>query len=134
LFRGTARGVQELPADATDCIHIEQLEVFARIGVTENERRSPQRLTFNITVWPSRPFEQLEDDIGQTANYSAVSAAVREAVEAGTTRLIETLAVQIANRLLQLFPVRTVKIEVRKFVLPQAQHVAAIAVRHAGEG
>ena len=115
--------------DATDCIHIEQLEVFARVGVTENERRNPQRITLSLTVWPERAFEDLEDDIGQTANYSAVSAAAREIVAARSDKLIETLAAEIANSLLKSFPVRKVKVELRKFVLPQAKHVAVIAVR-----
>ncbi len=120
--------------DATDCIHIEQLEVFARVGVTESERHNPQRLTLSITVWPKRAFEQLEDDIGQTANYSAVSAAARELLAGRSDRLIETLAARIADHLLRSFPVRKVKIELRKFVLPQAKHVAVIAVRNADKG
>ena len=33
-----------------DAIHIEQLELFARIGVTDDERERPQRLTVSITV------------------------------------------------------------------------------------
>ena len=37
----------------SDHIHIEQLEVFARIGVPDEERASPQRLVFNITFWPA---------------------------------------------------------------------------------
>ncbi len=33
-------------------IHIEQLKVFARVGVPQTERARRQRLVLNITLWP----------------------------------------------------------------------------------
>ena len=36
-----------------DHIHIEKLEVFAHIGVPDEERASPQRLIVNITFSPT---------------------------------------------------------------------------------
>ena len=39
----------------SDEIHIEQLEVFSHIGVPEDERANPQRLTVTISFWPSQP-------------------------------------------------------------------------------
>src|SRR5215831_8630706 len=38
----------------SDEIHIEQLEVSSVIGVSEHERKAPQRLTINISFWPRR--------------------------------------------------------------------------------
>jgi hypothetical protein len=35
----------------SDEIHIEQLEVSTRIGVLEEERAAPQRLTISISFW-----------------------------------------------------------------------------------
>src|SRR2546428_4730556 len=72
-----------------DFIHIEQLEVFAFVGVTENERARPQRLTLSITVWPTVRFEELQDDISNAVNYSAICAAAREFVNARSDKLIE---------------------------------------------
>jgi dihydroneopterin aldolase len=40
------------PNPLSDRIHIEQLEVSARIGVPEEERSTPQRLTVSISFWP----------------------------------------------------------------------------------
>ena len=114
-----------------DCISIEQLEVFARVGVTENERAKPQRLTLTITVWPTESFEKLHDDITRTVNYSAICAAAREFVRDRTDNLIETLAAQLASHLLQIFPIRKVCVELRKFVLPDAKHVSVILTRNA---
>jgi dihydroneopterin aldolase len=119
-------------ADAgDDCISIEQLEVFARVGVTENERGYPQRLTLTISAWPNQSFDRLDDDITQTINYSAICAAARDFTRDHSTKLIETLAAQLASHLLKIFPIRKVCIELRKFVLPDSKHVSVILTRNA---
>ena len=114
-----------------DQIHIEELEVFSRVGVTENERAAPQRLIFTITVWPTVSFDDLDDDISRTVNYSAIAAMAREFAREQSYKLIETLSRQLASRLLKEFPVNRVRIELRKFVLPEAKHVSVTLVREA---
>jgi dihydroneopterin aldolase len=113
----------------SDRIHIEQLEIFARVGVTENERANPQRLTFTITIWPSEGFEGLQDDITRAVNYSAICVAVREFAQKCSNNLIETLAANLASHLLQVFPIRKVQVELRKFVIRDAKHVSVTVTR-----
>ena len=115
--------------DDRDSICIEQLEVFARVGVTENERGSPQRLTLTISVWPNKGFDSLEDDITQTVNYSAVCAVARDFARDHSTKLVERLAAELAAHLLGRFPIRKVSLELRKFVLPDAKHVSVVVSR-----
>ena len=119
---------------ATDSLHIEQLEVFARVGVMESERARPQRLTLSITVWPDAIFENLQDDIARAVNYSAVSVAAREFVNERSDKLIETLAANLASHLLRTFPIREVRIELRKFVLPDAKYASVTVTRTASVG
>ncbi len=115
--------------NSTDQIHVEQLEVFARVGVTENERANPQRLMFTITVWPTEAFDNLQDDISRTVNYSAVAVTAHDFIRERSHKLIETLAAQLATHLLQVFPIQKVQIELRKFVLPNAKHVSVTVTR-----
>lgn len=114
-----------------ESIRIEQLEVFGRVGVTENERAKPQRLTLTLKVHLNTGFDRLEDDIGRTVNYSGLCVAAREFVEARSDKLVETLAAKLASYLLEKFPLRRVELELRKFVLPDAKHVAITVVRDA---
>lgn len=109
---------------AGDFVHIQELEVFGSVGVTENERARPQRLTLSLTVWPTTRFEELHDDISNAVNYSAVCVAAREFVHGRSDKLIETLAAQLASHLLKDFPIHRVRIELRKFVLPDAQYAS----------
>ncbi len=117
-----------------DTIHIEQLELFARIGVTDDERERRQRLTVSITIWPNEQFDHLGDDVARAVDYSVVSAAARDFVAARSDKLIETLAEALAGHLLGAFRLQQVQIELRKFALPDAQYAAAIVTRRASVG
>ena len=118
-----------VPEVSGDTIHLEQLEIFARIGVPAKERKSPQRITLTITIWPLAGLHDLNDDIGCTINYSVLAGAVREFVAGRRDRLIETLAEQIALHLLGSFPIARVRVELRKFVVPDAKFVSVALTR-----
>lgn len=120
-----------MSSPGTDRIRIEQLELYARVGVTENERLRPQRITINLTIWPKIAFGALQDDISRTVNYSELCRVAREFVQARSDKLIETLASELASHLLEHVPIQSVEIELRKFVLPDAKHVAVIVKRNA---
>ena len=112
-----------------DAIHVEQLEMFAHVGVPDHERATPQRITVTITAWPKASLHGLGDDVGRTVNYSAIARLIRDVVEARRDKLIETLAETIAERLLRDLPIRRIRIELRKFVLPNAQFVSVTMTR-----
>ena len=110
-----------------DRIHIEQLEVHGRVGVPDSERAEPQRLGLNVTLWPK--IAELRDNIANTVNYSAVAECAKEFVNQSDYKLIETLAEEMAAYLLAQFNLCKVAVEVRKFVLPDANYVSVTAVR-----
>ena len=114
-----------------DAIHIEQLELLARIGVTDEERARPQRLIGSITIWPKEQFDFLSDDLTRTIDYSAVCMVMREFAASRSDKLIETLAAALAEHLLHRFPIQQVRLELRKFVLTEAKYAAAIVNRSA---
>jgi dihydroneopterin aldolase len=118
---------------SSDQIHIEQLEIFARIGVPESEREKPQRLAVSITLWPVRDLRDLNDEIGRTINYSAVCEETKKFARQQSARLIETLADGLAAHLLKFFLVRKISVELRKFVLPDAQYASVTVTRSAAE-
>jgi len=117
----------KIPTVVIDRIHIEQLELHGRVGVPDSERAEPQRLIFSVTLWPK--IAELHDDIANTVNYSAVAERVKDFVGHHNYKLIETLAEETAAHLLAQFNLRKVAVEVRKFVLPDANYVSVTAVR-----
>jgi dihydroneopterin aldolase len=116
-----------------DQIHIHQLEVFARIGVPDEERSSPQRLVLNVTFWPSADLAKLQDDISRAVDYAEVCAETRRFVQARSDRLIETLADALAIHLLKMFAIEKITIELRKYVLPGIDYVSVMVTREGSD-
>lgn len=112
-----------------DHIHIEQLEVFAHLGVPDDERSQTQRLTIGITFLPCLAGPELEDDIGRAVDYAAVCAETKKFVQTRADRLIETLANALANHLLAVFEMQRITIELRKFILPDVEFVSVTVTR-----
>jgi dihydroneopterin aldolase len=119
---------------SSDEIHIEQLEVSSVIGVSEHERKTPQRLTINISFWPRRQTRDMEDKIGQTINYAIVAEETQRFVQGQAVNLIETLADGLVAHLLKNFPIQKITVEIRKFPLEHAKYVSAIITRSAAAG
>src|SRR5713226_3835874 len=93
---------------SSDQVHIEQLEIFARVGVPEKERAATQRLTASITLWPASDTRELNDEVGRTINYSAVCDETKKFAGEQSYKLIETLADRLAAHLLKSFPIRKI--------------------------
>ena len=117
-----------------DEIHIEQLDVFTCVGVPEEERANPQRLTVSISFWPSQQTNDLADHIERTVNYSTVAEETKNFVRDQSVSLIETLADRLASHLLESFPIQKVTIELRKFALQDAKYVSVTVTRTASVG
>jgi FolB domain-containing protein len=115
-------------------IHIEQLRVFARVGVPRAERAKRQRLVFNITLWPARDLRDIQDEIARTVDYSAVCQEAKQFVSRQSAKLLETLANDLAAHLVRRFRVRQITVEVRKFVFKDAAYASVTVTRQASLG
>jgi dihydroneopterin aldolase len=116
-----------------DQVLIERLEIFAHIGVPDEERAVPQRLTLNIAFWPIRQAGEIQDEIVRAVNYATVCAETRKFVTASRNKLIETLADALAGHLLATFEIRRISIELRKYILPDVEFVSVIVTRERSE-
>ena len=112
-------------------IHIEQLKVLARIGVSRTERRRRQRLVLNITLLPARDLRDIKDSVSRTVDYAALCRATIAFISQHSPRLLETLASDLAKFLLEKFRVRKIVIEIRKFVLKDAAYASVTVTRTA---
>jgi 7,8-dihydroneopterin aldolase/epimerase/oxygenase len=115
-------------------IHIQELEIFVHIGVPEEERRAPQRLTASISFWPYHEAGELADKIENAVNYSAVVEETKNFVRDQSVSLIETLADRLATHLLKRFRMQKVTIELRKFPFEDTKYVSVTITRTASAG
>jgi FolB domain-containing protein len=118
-----------MKAESDDRIHIEQLKIVARVGVSERERARSQRLALSITIWPRFQVDDLDDDVTKTVDYSKLCQEAKKFVQGRADKLIETLADAVAEHLLCKFAIRRITVELRKFVLKRAEYVSVTVNR-----
>ena len=102
---------------------------MVRVGVPDEERAQPQRLTVSLVLQPRTRFGDLGDDLSRTVDYAAVCEELRRFVSDRQGKLIETLAHEMAEHLLRSFELVRVELELRKFVLPETKYVAVRVAR-----
>ncbi len=106
-------------------ITIADLEVFYSVGVTEEERAQPQRLLLYIELAFDFTGAAAGDRLNRTIDYFAVCQRLLNYGHNRSWRLIEKLAVNLAEMLLSEFHPEAVNVEVKKFAIPQARYVSA---------
>lgn len=111
-----------------DTIAIEDLEVMYHVGVPDAERAAPQRLQITIRMETDFTAAVARDDVRKTIDYNSVCQRVLKFGEGRSWKLIERLANELANAILREFQPKSVYIEVRKFIIPEARSVS-VALR-----
>ncbi len=112
-----------------DKITIQDLEVFYRVGVPDDERAKPQQLLLTVEMEHDFVKAAQTDDLNLTINYFAVSQRLLQFGENRNWKLIETLAAEIADMILWEFHPASVNVEIKKFIIPQAKFVSVKIVR-----
>jgi FolB domain-containing protein len=115
-----------------DSIRLIGAECRARLGVSESERRKPQRILLDIELELPLLKAGRSDDVSDTVNYWAVEKEARRIAETGEYRLAERLTQKIAESLLRLDRrVRCVRVAVHKrpAVMPNTREVIVSIVR-----
>jgi len=118
----------------SDTIIIKNLEVWSHLGVPDAERENKQKLLISISFKTSNVVKAAAaDNLALSTDYFAVSERVKEISAERARKLIETLAEDLAQKILVEFGLNKVRLEVRKFVLPDAEWVGIEIERKSGK-
>lgn len=114
----------------TDRIFIEELTVFAQIGVYDWEQQIKQKLVFDLEMaWDCSKAAQT-DDVRFCLNYAEVSDFIIQYVQAKPFLLIERVAYEVAEQLQQRFNLHWLRIKLSKpKAVAQAHNVGIIVER-----
>lgn len=110
-------------------ISIIDLEVSLHVGVPDQERAKPQCLLLTLEMDFDFTTAARTDSITDTIDYFAVARRLLEFGEKRSWKLIEKLAADVADLVLTEFKPESVTVEVKKFPIPQARHVAVSVTR-----
>lgn len=105
-------------------IIIEELEVFYCVGVPHEERAQPQRLLITVEMECDFSAATRSDDLQGTIDYFAVTQRLLKLGEGRNWKLIEKLANDIAELVLNEFHAAAVAVTVKKFIIPETRFVA----------
>lgn len=97
-----------------DIVYIHDLKVDTVIGIFDWERKIRQTVSLDIEMGTDiRPAAAM-DDIAKTLDYKAVGKRLIHFIRASEFQLVETLAEQCANIILQEFDVPWVRLRLSK--------------------
>ncbi len=82
--------------DATDLIHIRDLQLRCVLGVLPEERREKQDVVINITLYADLSKAGASDRLEDTVDYKKIKKAVLAVTEHSSYYLVEALAEKIA--------------------------------------
>lgn len=111
-----------------DRISIHGINVLGHHGVEEAERKVGHRLVIDVELYLDLSRAAADDDIRETVNYEAVCNLVERVTAEEEFMLIESVAAEIAEKVLERFTPEAVTVRVKKFNLPIATGVGSVGV------
>jgi len=109
----------------SDLIRIVDLEVHTHIGVPDEERARLQRLLISLDLTVDCIAKAaITDDVTKTVNYYDVAQQVKDLAAQKSRRLLETFAEELATDLLASYPIKSLTLEIKKFILSDTKYVS----------
>lgn len=97
-----------------DIVYIRGLQVETIIGIYDWERQVRQRIVLDLEMATDIRAAAASEDIEQTLDYNAIATDLREFITRSQFLLVETLAEEVAQRLMQEFRVPWLRVQVGK--------------------
>lgn len=111
-----------------DKIFLNNLSIDTIIGIYEWERQVKQTLTFDLEMDFDIRSAATSEDINKTLDYDAIAKAIVAFVSNSRYQLIETVAEEVCQLLLQQFPIPRIKLTLSKPVAIHGQNIARIVI------
>ena len=97
-----------------DRLSLSGIKIYPQIGVTVEERSTPQECEADLTIWNNFEGAASQDSIESSIDYCRLLELVRETAAEGEYSLVETLAYKIVRKILQEFSVDRARVKIRK--------------------
>lgn len=112
-----------------DKIILENMQFYGYHGVLPEENRLGQRFAVSLSLGTDIKAAARQDDLSHSISYAEVYKAVKAIMEGKPVKLLETLAEEIASRVLGM-GARTVRVTVKKLhpPIPGQMDYAAVQI------
>lgn len=110
-----------------DKVFIKGLELYTLIGVYDFERNAKQRVLVDLEMCTDLSAAGLSDKVEDTLNYAAVAERLAELANKARFKLLEALAKQMIDAIMDEFPVSSVVLTMHKpDILKNVQSVGVV--------
>lgn len=114
----------------TDCITINDLEIYAKHGVLPEENSLGQKFLVSATMYMDTTRAGLSDDIDDSVNYADVCSFITNYLTDNTFKLLEAAAENLATQILLSYPlISKIDIEIKKPWAPIGLPVKYVSVK-----
>lgn len=97
-----------------DKVFLRGIKAYGIHGVLESEKLAAQLFEVDLEVLGDFERAALSDDLDHTVDYSEIGSLVIEAIAECSFNLLESLALEIVNRILKMEHVKEVEATLRK--------------------
>ena len=112
-----------------DRIRLNNIVLFAHLGVSEAEREVGQRIRLDLDLGLDLTAASSSDRLADTVSYEGVYRVIERVTEVSRHRLLETLGGDLIRSLLDEYPqIDGVRVRVRKLNVPFTGSVASAEV------
>ena len=112
-----------------DSVIVRDLRVQTRVGVTDEERATPQTVLVSFEVFRDLTAAAAGDDLAETVDYGTLVSQVADLVQRSEGRLLEKLAGDVASLIERFSGVSGVTVEIAKEEPPLEEEVGRVSVR-----
>ncbi len=113
----------------TDRIFVDNLRVVCRVGLTPVERREPQQVIVDVSLFLSLARAARSDEVKDSINYKEVRERITSFANGREFTLLESVAEGVAGAMLDSFPAESVSVRVRKAKYSQEPSIGVEIVR-----
>ncbi|CAM4459333.1 MAG: Dihydroneopterin aldolase [Legionellaceae bacterium] len=113
-----------------DIIYLKDFCIKTKVGIYAWEQAITQLISLDIEIGAEINVAAETDNITDTLNYASLAESLHLFITTNTFKLIETLAIQVADYIHEQFKVSWIKLKVNKIgAIPNAKEVGVIIER-----
>ena len=97
-----------------DIIHLKNIRIKTKIGVWDWEKVISQTISIDVQFAVDTAISSQSDDLSDTKDYSQIVAQIEAYIQSSNLKLIESLAVQLTDKLMREFSLPWIKLKINK--------------------
>ncbi len=107
-----------------DIIHLKNIRIKTKIGVWAWEKLVSQNISLDLEFAVDTSVSSRSDKLSDTKDYSQVVCEIESFIQNSSLQLVESLAVQLSEKLMEKFSLQWIKLKINKIgIIPNVTEI-----------